>query len=79
MKRFALLLLVLAACSTTGGSLEGPPVVTPSVSEGPGRPVGTTNQFPIQWDATAGKLMLQISRFGDEFLYVVSLPAVASH
>src|SRR5206468_9748651 len=31
--------------------------------------------MPIDWDAANGKLMLRISRFGDEFLYVVSLPA----
>ena len=31
--------------------------------------------MPVEFDATAGKLMLHINHVGDEFLYVVSLPA----
>ncbi len=31
--------------------------------------------FPIYWDAAEGKVWLEIPRFGEEFLYVVSLPA----
>jgi len=80
MKRFALLLFVLAACSTTGGDgLEGPPQVAAASTPAAGQPRAAapplTGFMPIDWDATAGKLMLQISRFGDEFLYAVSLPA----
>jgi hypothetical protein len=30
---------------------------------------------PLYWDATAGKLLMEISRFDKEFLYQVSLPA----
>ena len=33
------------------------------------------NFMPVEWDADAGKLMLHVSHIGDDFLYVVSLPA----
>src|SRR5437867_728222 len=72
MKRFALLLLVLTACSTTGGNLEGPPEIQPAQPRTAAPP---QSFMPIDWDAANGKLMLHISRLGDEFLYVVSLPA----
>ena len=31
--------------------------------------------FPLYWAAKAGKLLLEIARFNNEFLYVNSLPA----
>lgn len=31
--------------------------------------------FPLYWDAEAGKVWLEVSRFGEEFLYIVGLPA----
>ena len=31
--------------------------------------------FPLYWDADNGKLLMQINRLGEEFLYQVSLPA----
>lgn len=31
--------------------------------------------LPLYWDAASGKLLLEISRFNNEFLYQVSLPA----
>src|SRR5215218_8264931 len=30
--------------------------------------------FPVYWDAEEGRLLLEISRFNNEFLYQVSLP-----
>ena len=33
------------------------------------------NFMPFDWDADAGKLMLHVNHIGDDFLYVVSLPA----
>ncbi len=30
---------------------------------------------PMYWDAATGKVWLEVSRFGQEFLYIVSLPA----
>src|SRR6266851_3436177 len=74
MKLLSLVLLTFCACKH----------VTPSVSEGPGRPAPPSNQvprsaredmWPVQWDAAAGKLTMQINHVGDDFLYVISLPA----
>ena len=31
--------------------------------------------FPLYWDAAQGKLLLEIARFKEEFLYQVTLPA----
>lgn len=31
--------------------------------------------FPLYWDATGGNVWLEVPRFNEEFLYVVSLPA----
>ena len=33
------------------------------------------NFMPVEWDDSAGKLMLHINHIGSDFLYVVSLPA----
>jgi len=30
--------------------------------------------FPMFWDAKAGKLYLQVSKFDQDFLFVISLP-----
>src|SRR5689334_9869808 len=74
MKRFAASFLLLAACTTT----------TP-----PPKPVGEKSPIeaktaklqkfdgyiPLYWDAENGKLLMQISRFGEELLYQSSLPA----
>ena len=66
MKRLSILLLIFAACATSG-----PPPATP-----PPPPAAAPQGFmPVEWDASAGKLLLHIPRFNDDFLYVVSLPA----
>ena len=31
--------------------------------------------FPLYWEAETGKLWLEVPRLGEEFLYLVSLPA----
>ncbi|PYQ56304.1 MAG: hypothetical protein DMF58_21095 [Acidobacteria bacterium] len=72
MKRFALLLLLVTACSTTGSNLEGPPAYEPPRTAAPPQ---ETRFMPVDFDAAAGKLMMRINHLGDEFLYVVSLPA----
>src|SRR2546430_7689360 len=66
MKRiFSILIFALAACATSA-----PPPATQTPPPPP--PQGF---MPVEWDATAGKLLLHINRFNDDFLYVVSLPA----
>jgi hypothetical protein len=73
MKRFAVSLLLLAACTTTT------PIPKP-VEKSPFE--AKTSKFqkfdgyiPLYWDAENGKLLMQISRFGEELLYQSSLPA----
>src|ERR1700730_38681 len=63
MKRFSLLLLLLAACATAK-----------PVAPGVAKPAAPEGFIPFQWDAGSGKLMLQISHFGEDLLYVTSLP-----
>ena len=74
MKRFAAAALLLAACSTTA------PPPAPVVEKSPIEAKTTKLQkldgyIPLYWDAENGKLLMQISRFGEELLYQSSLPA----
>src|SRR5436305_4523319 len=76
MKRFAALLLLLTACTTTA-----PPPPPARVVERPAMETKTSKlqkldgYIPLFWDAENGKLLMQISRFGEELLYQSSLPA----
>src|SRR5690349_15495155 len=68
MKRAAAILLLLAACTTTTPSQPTPapaaPASTPSSMEG---------FVPLRWDADNGKLLMEITRFGEEMIWQVSL------
>ena len=76
MKRFSLLLLVLSACTSAA-----PQRVSAGASPAAGQPraAAPTQEpqgfMPVEFDAATGKLMMHINRIGEEFLYVVSLPA----
>jgi len=75
MKRFAVAALLLAACTTTA------PVQKQIVAEKTPIEAKTIKlqkfdgYIPLYWDAENGKLLMQISRFGEELLYQSSLPA----
>jgi hypothetical protein len=83
MKRLAAALLLATACTTT----QTPPPPKPSVVPAAVAPEKTTIEsktaklqkfdgfVPLFWDAENGKLFMQISRFNEELLYQVSLPA----
>ena len=86
MKRIAASLILLAACTTT----PTPPPQTPSVAPAaPQAAVAEKSTIesktaklqkfdgfiPLFWDAENGKLFMQLSRFNEELLYQVSLPA----
>jgi len=77
MKRFAAAVILLAACTTT----TAPPPKPAPVPEKTGIEAKTAKlqkfdgYIPLFWDAENGKLFMQISRFGEELLYQVSLPA----
>src|SRR5438128_4040957 len=70
MKRLSLLLLIFASCAT----VAAPP--PPKALEPARTPAPTPEGFmPVEWDASSGKLIMHISRIGEDFLYAVSLPA----
>lgn len=73
MKRFAALFVLLAACTTTAPApkpIEKSPFETKTA-----KLQKFDGYIPLYWDAENGKLLMQISRFGEELLYQSSLPA----
>src|SRR4051794_2614337 len=73
MKRFAAVALLLAACTTTA---PPPKPVEKSAFETKTTHLQKLDGYiPLYWDAENGKLLMQISRFGEELLYQPSLPA----
>src|SRR5438552_6035965 len=70
MKRLSLLLLIFASCATVAAP-PPPKALEPARTPAP-KPEGF---MPIEWDASSGKLIMHISRIGEDFLYAVSLPA----
>ncbi|MBV8543266.1 MAG: DUF5117 domain-containing protein, partial [Acidobacteria bacterium] len=76
MKRFAAAALLLAACTTTTTPPPKPVVVEKSPVETKTAKLQKLDGYiPLFWDAENGKLLMQISRFGEELLYQSSLPA----
>jgi hypothetical protein len=74
MKRFAVCFVLLAACTTT--STPPPKVAEKSAIESKTAKLQKIDGYiPLYWDAESGKLLMQISRFGQELLYQSSLPA----
>ncbi|HEV7487194.1 MAG TPA: zinc-dependent metalloprotease [Thermoanaerobaculia bacterium] len=73
MKRFAALLLLLAACTTTAPAPK--PVEKSAFETKTAHLQKFDGYIPLYWDAESGKLLMQISRFGEELLYQSSLPA----
>lgn len=73
MRKHALLLsLVMLCCALAAGAQERkPPASFTEATRGLQRLEGF---LPLYWDAREGRMLLEISRFGEEFLYQVSLP-----
>ena len=67
MKRAALVLFVLFALSAAA---EIPDIATATA-----KLHKIDGYIPLYWDADNGKLMMEISRFGEEMIYQTSLPA----
>ncbi|MFL6248042.1 MAG: zinc-dependent metalloprotease [Thermoanaerobaculia bacterium] len=70
MKRAAAILLLLAACTTT----------TTTPTPAPQAPAPQTSSIenyegfvPLRWDPDSGKLLMEITRFGEEMIWQVSL------
>lgn len=65
------LLLVLLACTAWTATAQE----TPSISEKTANMDLRDGYFPVFWDATEGKIWLEIGRIGEDFLYISSQPA----
>ncbi|HKR66001.1 MAG TPA: zinc-dependent metalloprotease [Thermoanaerobaculia bacterium] len=72
MKRALAVLLLITACRTAGVPPAGaaasppPPVEAPAMTHLEGF-------VPLQWDAKSGKLLMEITRFGEDMIWQVSL------
>ncbi|HEX3108904.1 MAG TPA: DUF5117 domain-containing protein, partial [Thermoanaerobaculia bacterium] len=66
MKRAALVLFVLFALSAAAQ--------TPDIANATAKLHKIDGYIPLYWDADNGKLMMEISRFGEEMIYQTSLP-----
>ena len=65
-------LMVLSACNPAGSKTEATtPTIAAKVAKWQARP----GFFPLYWDARTGRMWLEIAQFGQDFLYVDSLPA----
>src|SRR4051795_11986653 len=73
MKCFAAVALLLAACTTTAPPPK--PVEKSAFETKTAHLQKLDGYIPLYWDAENGKLLMQISRFGEELLYQSSLPA----
>ncbi|HYM62068.1 MAG TPA: zinc-dependent metalloprotease [Thermoanaerobaculia bacterium] len=84
IRRFgSLLALTLLACATQPQAV---PVAAPTAPQAEAKPADSLDArlaklqkldgfVPLYWDAEGGRLLMEISRFGEEFLYCDSLPA----
>jgi hypothetical protein len=86
MKWLAASLLLFAACTTTPTPPPQKPSVAPAATQAAVAEKSTIESktaklqkfdgfIPLFWDAENGKLFMQLSRFNEELLYQVSLPA----
>src|SRR5258708_23910585 len=73
MRRSAGLLLLLAACTTTAPIPK--PIEKTPIEAKTTKLQKLDGYIPLYLDAENGKLLMQISRFGEELLYQSSLPA----
>jgi hypothetical protein len=71
MKRAAPILLLLAACTTTTTAPQ--PTAAPVATEAQNATVSMEGFVPLRWDEDSGKLLMEITRFGEEMIWQVSL------
>ncbi|MGA8806802.1 MAG: zinc-dependent metalloprotease [Thermoanaerobaculia bacterium] len=74
MRKLAAAALLLAACATTP-PLAPKPIEKSAMETKTSKLQKFDGYIPLFWDAENGKLLMQISRFGEELLYQSSLPA----
>jgi hypothetical protein len=69
MHRALAVLLLLTACTTTAPPRTTAPMPSPVMPT-----IEHLDGFvPLQWDAENGKLLMEITRFGEEMIWQVSL------
>jgi hypothetical protein len=76
-RAIALGLLILTACTTTTTPAPPQPTTPTPVAAQETKPQLTRMDgfIPLLWDEKTGKLLIEISRFNQELIYGVSLPA----
>src|SRR6266498_3492127 len=77
MKRIAALLLLVAACASAPAPTPQPappPAPRSDIAAKTAKMQRIDGFLPLFWDADAGKLYVQIARFGEEMITVASLP-----
>ena len=72
MKPALLVVLVLTACATAPATQPPAPATAPAKAATIEKLEGFV---PLQWDAENGKLLMEITRFGEEMIWQVSLAA----
>lgn len=73
MKRRLIGLLLACFCLLAGSAAAQAPL--PSIAEKTRGMQKLDGFLPLYWEASSGKLWMEIPRFGQELIYVVSLPA----
>jgi uncharacterized protein DUF4953/uncharacterized protein DUF5117 len=75
MKRATLILLLLVCVTPASRAAEsGGATQSPDIATATAKLQKIDGYLPLFWDAENGKLMMEISRFGEEMIYQTSLP-----
>jgi len=74
MKRLAAIVLLASACATVPAP-PPTPIVRDEVATHTEKLQRLDGFFPLFWDETNGKLLMLVTRTGEDFIYQVSLPA----
>jgi hypothetical protein len=74
MLRFRAILLTFAVCVLSSPVFAADSKPTPTIHDFSANLKVMDGLFPIFWDARAGRIFLQVGKFDQDFLFVVSLP-----
>lgn len=75
LTRLPFIALILAACATTPAPAPPPAAPSDPIGAKTSRLQKIDGFVPLYWDASEGKLLMEVSRFGEEMIYQTSLPA----
>ena len=74
MLRFQAILLTFAVCVWSGPVFAADSKPMPTIHDFSANMTAMDGLFPIFWDAKTGRIFLQVGKFDEDFLFVVSLP-----